>query len=244
MALLTQKSVKVLGIAGLVIFVAGGAAGIVQPLFNNIQTSASELQSVKDEIATMEQTKLTLEKAKADYPTVKNINTSLLAEFPELAQTPELLDVITLGAVNSGIDPSDISSITFAAPAIAVPVIAPVTPAAEGEKEPAAETPAAETPAATPTTDVSTGEFATLEVGISISGDPTEIEDFLNYINTMDRAFILGGFSIADSASGEGGKNQKTLSITGEVFIYKAVADPTQPVEETAPPEDGIIVEP
>ena len=237
-AILTQKTVKALGIATLVILTVGGGMLVGQPLYNSIQTQAEELDAANSSITTLEASKTSLEKSKADYPAVAAIDATLLGQFPQLAEVPVLLDVITAGAVSTGVSPSAISSMTFSSPAIAVPVIAPV---AEVAPEEGAETDAAAeaAPPADVSTVATTGEFATMEVGLSISGSPTQMQDFLKYLNTMDRAMTITGFSIAD---GEAGAGSKTLSLTGTVFIYKAIPTPTDVSAGTGVPVEEEIV--
>jgi hypothetical protein len=238
-AILTQKTVKALGIATLVLLTIGGGMLVGQPLYNNIQTQTTELKDAEASIKTLEDAKAALEESKANYPAVEAIDNGLLAQFPELAEVPILLDVITAGAVSTGVNPNAISSMTFGAPVISVPVVAAVAEAPAAE-DAAAETPPAEDAAAAAdvTTVATSGEFATMEIGLSISGTPTQMQNFLTYLNTMDRAMIITGFSISD---GEGGEGTKTLSLTGTVYIYKGIPGPTEIL--AVPAEDQVVVE-
>ena len=245
-AILTQKTVKALGIATLVILTIGGGMVVGQPLYNNIQAQATELGESKTSIAGLEKSKADLQKAKADYPAVSAIDSTLLAQFPELAEVPILLDVITAGAVSTGVSPSAISSMTFGAPVITEPQVADTTadaPPADAEAAPAVDGAAAPAdgvaaPAAVSAVAAS-GNFATMEIGLSISGSPTQMQNFLTYLNTMDRAMTVTGFSISASSNG-GNEGDKTLSLTGTVYIYKGIAGPTEAVP--APAEDVVVV--
>lgn len=248
-AILTQKTVKALGIATLVILTIGGGMVVGQPLYNNIQAQATELEESKTSIAGLEKSKADLQKAKADYPAVSAIDSTLLAQFPELAEVPILLDVITAGAVSTGVSPSAISSMTFGAPVITEPQVADTTadaPPADAEAEAAPAVDGAAAPAdgdaaapAAVSAVASTGNFATMEIGLSISGSPTQMQNFLTYLNTMDRAMTVTGFSISASSNG-GNEGDKTLSLTGTVYIYKGIAGPTEAVP--APAEDAVVV--
>ena len=223
MAILTQKTVKIIGIAAVAIIGLGGGVLVGQPMVSSIQTQSEELVSVQDQVTAMETNNIALEKSKTDYPTVKRINEQLVTQFPELAQVPELLDIITAGAISSGISPNNISSITFADPEVSVPQVVAA---------PSAETTTEEEAAAAPVdTTASAGEFATLEIGINITGSARQLESFLNYLNNMDRAFIVNGFSVTTNQDGV-----SELSLTGDVFIYKAIPTP----ESASAPQDAV----
>lgn len=229
--LLTQKTVKFLGIAGIVILLAGGGVMVVQPLITQVQAQASEIQSAKDEIDAKTASRDKLKAAKTNYTTVKATNDDLLKQFPELAQVPELLDAVTAGAVSTGIPASDLSSLTFSAPAIKIPVVAAVAPAATDTKEDAAPEPATPAPA---DTVVSSGDYAEMEVGIAIKGTPTQIQDFLAYLNKMDRVMIISAFSVDVAKDEESGSNTATLALTGTTFIYKAIKTPDEIIAQSA----------
>lgn len=242
-SLLTQKTVKFIGIAGIVILAIGGGTLIIQPTIGNIQTQASTIQSAKDQVSTIMVSKDTLSLAKANYSKVSLINKALLKQFPSLANIPELMTALSTGATESGMSPSDISSITFAAPAIQIPVIAPptTTKASKSSKSstpPAAPTaqPAAPAAGSAPTgsagsanTTVSTGDFATMDVGISVDGTPHQIQEFLNYINKMNRVMIVSAASIT-VAPGKTNMDASaaTLSITGTTYIYRHIQTPAE----------------
>lgn len=213
MAILTQKTVKLIGTVGVVILAVGGGALIGQPLFNSYSERTAELESVQAEVDRSQQNLASLQASQANFETIDEINQALVVQFPELALVPELLDTLTEGAVRSGISPEDIPSITFGTPTIFVPTVPPVTEApAEGEET-----------EETPVAPVATNEFAIMEVGITILGTEQELEEFLTFLNEMDRAFIVSGFSIS---SGEG--NTKTLSLIGETFIYNTILTPEE----------------
>lgn len=232
--LITQKTVKFLGIAGIVVLIAAGGVLVVQPLITQVQSQASEIQSAEDQIDTMTTSRDQLKDSKTNYNIVKATNDELLLQFPELAQVPELLDTITAGAVGTGIPASDLSSLTFSAPAITVPTVAAVAPAAEAapaeEAAEAADAAAAPAPA---DTVVSAGDYAEMEVGIAIKGSPTQIQEFLTYLNTMDRVMIISAFSVDVAKDAETGQSDATLAITGTTFIYKSILTPDQIIAQS-----------
>lgn len=229
MAILTQKTVKLVGIVGVALLAVGGGALIGQPLFNGYTEKTAELVAIQDEVDRSQQNLSSLQAAQTNFELIDSINQELVVQFPELALVPELLDTITAGAVQSGISPSDIPSITFGSPEINIPVIPPtVEEPAEGEE-------AGEAP---PVTEVATNEFAVMEVGISIIGTETELEEFLNFLNEMDRAFVISSFSIS---TGEG--NIKNLSLTGETFIYNTILTPEELIAQANAEQGGEVTE-
>lgn len=254
MALITQKTVKFVGVASLVIVTALGGVLVAQPLYNQVTTQNAELTSVQDELTTMQTARDGLDTAKDQYDDIQAINDQLKAQFPELANVPDLLDSITLGAVESGITPTDISSITFGNPTVAVPAVPEVAPTTEGEAPAEGETPPADDAAAAPAdgatadTTVSTGEYAEMEIGIAATGNPQAIQQFLSYLNTMDRVMIINTFSV-DTTEAEDTGAVSNLSLTGKVYIYKAILTPEQSLQQAEQvaagevPADGTVTE-
>lgn len=241
MALLTQKTVKFLGIVGLVAVTAVGATVVAQPMFNSIQSQASDIQNAKDGISSMTTQRDQLQKAKVDYPQVQKVNDQLSRQFPSLAQVPELLDTITAGAVSVGIDPSNITSITFAAPTVKTPTV----PAATGGSTSGSSSSPSPSPSPSPSSAPpapagaqanagvgSGGDYATMDVGISIQGSPEQTQQFLTYLNKMDRAMIIKKFSV-DIAQKDNAGIKASLSLTGTVFVYKAILTPTEQANQT-----------
>lgn len=231
MAILTQKTVKLMGIVGVSILAIGGGALLGQPLFNSYNERSAELETIQAEVDRSQDSLNALLAAQSNFEAIDRINQQLVIQFPELALVPELLDTLTAGAVASGISPSNIPSITFGQPTISIPIIAPVAEPVEGEE------------AAAPITEVSTNEFAVMEVGITITGSEAELEQFLSFLNEMDRAFLVSSFSIS---SGEDGI--KTLALTGKTFIYNTILTPEQIIAQNnaadANNESGVVVEP
>lgn len=240
MALLTQKTVKFVGIASLVIVTALGGVVVGQPLYNHIKTQSDELSSTQDELTTAQKSRNGLLTAKNQYPAIEKINAQLSKKFPDLANVPELLDTLTAGAVQSGMSPSDITAISFGNPTVSTPAVPATTggtASSESSAAPSAAPSAASSAApstsggATATegagnTSVSTGSYADMEIGISAKGSPENVQKFLDYLNKMDRAMTINTFSVtqADSEDGKGA----TLSLTGKVYIYKKISTPAE----------------
>lgn len=241
MALLTQKTVKFVGIASLVIVTALGGVVVGQPLYNHIKTQSDELSSTQDELATAQKSRNGLLTAKQQYPAIEEINAQLSKKFPDLANVPELLDTLTAGAVQSGMSPSDITAISFGNPTVSTPVVPATTGGASGTPSsgssaapsaaPSAAASSAPANGGTATegagnTSVASGSYADMEIGISAKGSPENVQKFLDYLNKMDRAMTINTFSVtqADSEDGKGA----TLSLTGKVYIYKKISTPVE----------------
>ena len=241
MALLTQKTVKFVGIASLVIVTALGGVVVGQPLYNHIKTQSDELSSTQEELATAQKSRNGLEEAKSQYPAISEINAQLTKKFPDLANVPGLLDTLTAGAVQSGMAPSDITAISFSNPTVATPVVpattggASGTPSSSSSSAPSAAPSAAASAAPSSSdsatggagnTSVATGSYADMEIGISAQGSPENIQKFLDYLNKMDRAMTINTFSVTqgDSENGKGAQ----LSLTGKVYIYKKISTPSE----------------
>jgi hypothetical protein len=267
MAIVTKKTVRLMGISSIVILTTLGAVTVVQPLITNVKTQNEAVSTAKEEIEAISASRDNLAGSRDNYEEIVEVNNQLITQFPELAEVPQLLDIITQGAVQSGINPANISSLTFAAPAVVAPVVAADTAKVAGDDieaealaagggaeggAPAAEgaAPAAAAPAAgAADVTVSTGEFAEMEIGINAEGTSDSVQRFLSYLNTMDRVMLINGFSIEGGAPNEtGGVSNTTVSLTGKVFVYKKIPTPeeilAQSEEEAAIEDAGTATDP
>jgi hypothetical protein len=234
---LTQKTVKFGGIAALALASVVGGYFIASPILSEYSQTQEEYISAQQQLETQQANLSNLKLAQTNYDQVKSIDSSLKAQFPETAQTEEYMNTIVSALEASGLTEMNLKNVKFNAPAkqqassgqaiITDPNAGAPT---DGTTDPAATDPAATDPAATdpagtpPTIDTSGagGEFATIEVAMSVTGSPEALQRFMDYLNRADRAFIISTFSISKS----GGEDQ--LALTGKIFVYPAIVTPDE----------------
>lgn len=226
---LTKKTVKLAGIAVIVIGAIAGTYLVATPLVNSYQSQQEDISTSNSQLEIQKASLDSLRIAKENYPEVQKIDQELRSQFPDLAQTQELLNTIVAGLTSSGLNENNISSVEFkapnkttaTAPAIKDTTTTPTTPQTNtnpGDK--------------TISTSGNVGEFATVEVSLSINGNPDSLKKFLDYMNNAERAFIITKFSISKAASKDS-PDSKNLSLTAKVFIYPAIDTPNAIKTET-----------
>lgn len=223
---LTQKTVKTVGIIAISVLTLAGGYALGSPIITDLNNTQEEYATASSQLETQQSNLLKLRESRINFPTIERIDTQLRGQFPELAQTRELLDTLSRAAIASGLAETDLLSVTFRAPQkqTAAPTAPPVAdPNAEADGAPGSQT-----------IDASgtRSEFATLEVSLSVQGSPENLQRFLTYMNNTERAFIISTFSVNNR------EESSILSLTAQVFVYPAIVTPDEvPVDTpTAPP--------
>lgn len=240
----TKKSVVIGGAIVGALVLALGANFVILPAVNSIgevNTAIEEAQFAKDDADTL---LIKAQTDQKDYDAVKSLDQSLIGQFPDTGETQQLIETIQQGAIASGIDPTQLTSIGFTAVTLKTPTVAEAPaetpPAEEAPADPTATTegdgaaPVSEelaTEVSTPAADtqVSAG-YGELELSVNITGSPTEIQDFLNFLNGLERAVIIQGVSL--SPEGENGETV-ALSFSAKTYVYAQIPDPTEVVTTT-----------
>lgn len=241
----TKKSVVIGGAIVGALVLALGANFVILPAVNSIgevNTAIEEAQFAKDDADTL---LIKAQTDQKDYDAVKSLDQSLIGQFPDTGETQLLIETIQQGALDSGIPPTQLTSIGFTAVTLKTPTVEetpPADPAAteEAPADPAATTegdgaaPVSEelatevsTPAADTTVSAGYGE---LELSVNITGSPVQIQNFLNFLNGLERAVIIQGVSL--SPEGESGETV-ALSFSAKTYVYAQIPDPTEVVTTT-----------
>jgi Tfp pilus assembly protein PilO len=226
---LTKKMVKILGVIGCVAIAGLGVNVAILPTINTINTANQSITDAQDSMTAMQSRVTTLEAAKTDYDKIKGINDELSAQFPENGQTQLLIEQLLASANNNGISSNNVTSISFVAPTIKTPPVAPAptpteteAPAAEGEEATPEEAPAADAAQ----TSVGDG-YAVLEFSLSLTGTPAQVTGFLDTLNKLPRVVIIKETSF--NAEGEG---TVTLAFTAQTYVYQAIPEPAEVISE------------
>lgn len=231
----TKKSVVIGGAIVGALVLALGANFVILPAVNSIgevNTAIEEAQFAKDDADTL---LIKAQTDQKDYDAVKSLDQSLIGQFPDTGETQLLIETIQQGALDSGIPPTQLTSIGFTAVTLKTPTVEetpPADPAATTEGDgaaPVSEELATEvsTPAADTTVSAGYGE---LELSVNITGSPVQIQNFLNFLNGLERAVIIQGVSL--SPEGENGETV-ALSFSAKTYVYAQIPDPTEVVTTT-----------
>ena len=123
----------------------------------------------------------------------------LFAAMPQQAQLPAVIDQITQAAVDAGIPPADITVINTGIPVPVAPDLA-----------------------TTADTATSLGvNLATMKVDIVVAGTRASLLDFLDRLQSLDRALLIQSTAITaapDNAPAE----RSTLTASGSMFVLQS----------------------
>lgn len=242
--LLTQKSVKLGGISLLVLGTLVGGYLVGSPLITSYNTASEEYSDAQTQLETSNARLVSLESAKTNYDKIVIIDDSLKIQFPQVAETEDYTRILVNALAAAGLPQSALKSVKFNAPQKQTPKgttggVAPVDPTEEAP----ADAPPADTPTDAPApidTTIGANEFATVEVGVNVEASPQQVQQFLNYLNTADRAILINTFSIKTT------EGKASLSFTGNLIIYPAILTPEDQLKastDEATEETGIVEE-
>lgn len=247
MALITRKTTKILGFTGIFLIVAGGVAGLGVPSVNSILQQQDEISTAEAAVVELTASRDNLRGVEANYPNTRAFEQQMLTKFPQLAQTPELLNAMQVSAASAGIGPADILTMTFQAPEVQTPVVPEVpAPVADPEAAPAeGEAPAEPAPdAAAPAaegavdTSVASDTYARIPVEVTIRGGARELQVFLDELHNLDRAILLNGFTVANDNDDPA---VKLLSFTGNTYVYSRIQTPEELLLAQQNPATGAV---
>lgn len=224
--ILTQKTVKILGIVGLVAVLGAGVGLVAQPAFKQVTEAQENKGIAEEELALIETQFANLQGVQQNYDATLE-NAELLATmFPSTVESKEFVNQLVLASVDAGLSPLNMSTITINAPALPDPTASAAPTPEPAEEEPAEGEEGGEgvirnpEGAATPDeiTGPATGNMAEVEINLSVSGNPENLTSFLNNLNTMDRALKIKTFSIRTTEEGP-----PEMSLTGTIYSYKYI---------------------
>lgn len=239
--LLTQKTVKIGGIAGLIVVAIAGGYLVGSPAITEYSNAKQEYADAQTQLETRKAGLAALEQSEANYKTIQAIDDNLDVQFPQVANTEEYTRVLVEALASANLPQSSLLSATFSPPLKQVPKAAnqgTVDPGAAGEGTTGTgeEAPAEEAPAEQPAdgkpidTQANSNEFATVEVGVTIAGSTQQVQQVLDYLNKADRAILINQFSVKKTETGA------ELSFMGNILIYPAILTPDEQIAQTADP--------
>ena len=199
------------------------------------RSHAADLRSqaaTQDAANTRLQQKIAQLQAQAqDLPRQQARLAAVKVKIPENPALPALIRDLSAAAKKSGV------SLDTLAPTKPVAVVNGVTAPTTGAGTTASGTPAGGT---TDTTAVAPpAPLFQVPVRVDASGSYFEIEQFLNKIEDLKRAFLVTGLTIGEakqqSATGSATTGDLTVSVTGRVFLSPPTAAVTSPTTVPTP---------
>ncbi len=127
-----------------------------------------------------------------DAPAVAQRAQELLAQMPQTADLPAVLDQITAAAVEAGIDPNEVSTISTGIP---TPVTETGLPA-----------------------DV---QLAQMSVSLTATGSRQQVYDFLDNLQSLDRSLLVNSTQVSQPTDLEAQTNV-TLQVVGTMFVLQS----------------------
>jgi Tfp pilus assembly protein PilO len=203
-----------------------------------LRASATEQKAKNDQLV---QDLNQLKAQSLDLPTQRAELDVLGKQIPDNPALPTLIRNLTAAGKKVGVEVVSMKPSTPVAAVVTapVPVAAPAT-TTEGGTTSTADAGAAPAPVAAAPPVAS---LYVLPLGLEIKGSYFEIEQFINKLETMQRTFLLTGFTLkpfaADGTTTGGGATttagELSLSLTGQVFLSPFVASTTStPVAASA----------
>lgn len=196
MSTLTRLGRVTLARIGFALIFVGLAAGVWLLALSPRMEQADELTAQAADLelenlgllSNLNRTRAQLENA----PEVAQQAQALLAKMPQTADLPAVLDQITAAAVDAGIDPNQVSSITTGIP----------VPLSEG----------------TLPEGVSLAQMA---VSLSAQGGRQEIQAFLDNLQSLDRSLLITATQVTNAGT-EGDAAALNLTVAGEMFVLQS----------------------
>ena len=141
-----------------------------------------------------------------DAPKVAAEAQALFAQMPQNADLPQVLDQIMNAATDAGIDETGVSSL-----ATGIPQLVPASEAG-----------------------ISGVQLATMSISVSADGKATSTMEFLDNLQTLDRALLIRQVSVSFRLMGS--ENLNSISVSGSATVSPLVGEePSKAASACAP---------
>lgn len=231
MDLATPGATKLVGSFALLVVAALGWQFVVGPETDALAQAREEISTVRDQNAVLTSQLAVLEKQREGLAETRRDARRLAALFPPTADQPGMFEEVTAAAVDAGIGPQGVTTLTPTPPVLGTADSA--VPAPPATTDPASE-PADPTDPATAAA-VDPQLLARQTVTVAVTGTYEETQRLLENLEHMPRAYLVTAVSLA-SGSEDG---EFTTTITGDMFVMPPVEDPgkTLNLSSTTQPE-------
>ncbi len=225
MDLATPGATKLVGSLALLVVAGLGWQLVVGPETDALAQAREEISTVRDQNAVLTTQLAVLEKQREGLAETRRDARRLAALFPPTADQPGMFEEVTTAAVDAGIGPQGVTTLTPTPPVLGT---ADGTAPADAAADPASD-PAAPAPVAAPQL------LARQTVTVAVTGTYEETQLLLENLEHMPRAYLVTAVSLASGSEG----GEFTTTITGDMFVMPPVADPgkTLNLSSTTQPE-------
>jgi len=226
----SKGRVKVLGFILIAVLFVVGVIAIAMPILGDLKSNSEETKGAEKKNASLTTQLSGLTALQKDSAKIESINADLLKQFPELANIPSLLDNVGSAASNADISAEDITNLSFNIPTLKVPATESqaAKPSGTGTGGAATGTGTA-TPAPATSAAPADGDLASMEVTITVNGDPGKFQIFMANLSGIERAFTIKQFTITQS------EENGSMTLTGTTFLYRHILAPAEkPVAATS----------
>jgi hypothetical protein len=197
------------------LFVLSPRSDAVAAVDSDVKVASATNDSLRNQIATRRA-------QEAKLPELRKISKALDGRFPPSAEQPELYKMVTAAAGRAGIAPGDVTNLT-------------VNPPVSGT---AGQSASAQLPgvAAVP------AQIASQQVTMDVKGTEAQIRKMVANLEDLPRAFEVTTVNLSNPSSGTAAGTAtgtagtaaaavvdtgSTATITGQMFVMPALADPT-----------------
>ncbi|MFC7494325.1 MULTISPECIES: type 4a pilus biogenesis protein PilO [unclassified Nocardioides] len=214
MDLRSPTATKVVGALAMVVLAALGWLVAVGPKTDDLAAVREQITTTQDQNALLGLQLAQLRRQQADLDETRKVARKLAKRFPATADQPGLFQQVTAAAVDAGIGPDGVTTLTPTPPVVG--------DAALGDG--ATSDPATPVPAG----------LARQTVTVSVTGSYDQTRKLLDNLEHMDRAYLVTGLDLAASEVGS-----YTTTVTGDMFVMPPVPDPGEVVDlVSATPEE------
>jgi hypothetical protein len=213
----TPGATKLVGAISLAVVAALGWTLVVGPETGALSDARSEVTTTRDQNVLLAAQLTQLERQRQDLGATRRTASRLAGLFPPTADQPGLFEQVTAAAVDAGIGPEGVTTLTPTPPTVG-----------DGSAAPADAT--------DPATDPAAGDrLARQSVTVSVSGTFDETQRLQENLEHMSRAFLITAVSLAGDAE----SGAYTTTVSGEMFVMPPVEDPgkTLNLSSTTQPE-------
>ena len=228
MDLATPAATKAVGSLALLVVAGLGWLLVVGPETDALAQAREEISTVRDQNTVLTSQLAALERQREGLAETRRDARRLAELFPPTADQPGMFEEVTTAAVDAGIGPQGVTTLTPTPPVLG-------TTGTEAAAAPAPD------PAAAPATDPAAAPAAGAQllarqtVTVAVTGTYDQTQRLLENLEHMPRAYLVTAVALASGSEG----GEFTTTITGDMFVMPPVIDPgkTLNLSSTTRPE-------
>jgi Tfp pilus assembly protein PilO len=223
MDLATPGATKAVGTLALLAVAGLGWLVVVGPETDSLTQTREQITTVRDQNMVLTSQLAVLERQRDGLAETRRDARKLAELFPPTADQPGMFEAVTTAAVDAGIGPQGVTTLTPTPPVLATTGTDATAPATDPAADPATA------PAATAQL------VARQTVTLAVTGTYEQTQRLLENLEHMSRAYLVTAVSLASGSEG----GEFTTTITGDMFVMPPVTDPgkTLNLSSTTRPE-------